>query len=328
MRSVQLSRWDVTNLGIQMTLPVLSDRRFSDDFTAILPCRDRYGNLITLDLESHGNSVYKSGFHGDYNGFPEFRSLYLDFSGHNGQSHFDLRLDDSRTSWYGFTRCGTFPLEVAGDTMRFSSQGHTLTVLVYVNNDTGSRFAVGLGYYLQFVRAGVFCDECPVNAEAWSSWAGFAKQAYDTLWNAPSHRYAPEDAHLPRSTCHARIVRGSWESGYTNVMIDIEQCAGCCGPHGYAPSLTAVPWPPWTGMHGLKLNGISAGLDDYSHQEIAATMGTFWMVISNVAATYSKICGNLLSILRIRLIAQSSLAYPVAKLRGVDRRLRMMLMLS
>ncbi|KAI6016531.1 heterokaryon incompatibility protein-domain-containing protein [Pisolithus marmoratus] len=141
MRSVQLSRWDVTNLGIQVTLPVLSDRRFSDDFTAILPCRDRYGNLITLDLESFGDSAYKFAFHGRYNGFPELRSLYLAPSRHK-EGHFDLRFDDSRTSWYGFTRCGTFPHEVAGDTVRFSSPGNTLIVVVYANNHTRSRFAV------------------------------------------------------------------------------------------------------------------------------------------------------------------------------------------
>ncbi|KAI6022067.1 heterokaryon incompatibility protein-domain-containing protein [Pisolithus marmoratus] len=268
MRSLQLSRWDVTNLGIQVTLPVLPYRKYPRCFAAILPCRDRNGNLITLNLESLGNSVYKSGFRGDYNGYPEFRSLYLDFS-RDSESHFDLRLDDSRTSWYGFTRCGTFPREVAGDTVRFSSQGHTLIVLVYANNDTGSRFAVGLGYYLSEVRECVFCDECPSNPGAWSSWTDFAKQAYDTLWNAPSHEYGPQDVHLPRSICHARIVCGSQASGYTNVMIDIEECAGCCGPHGYTSSLRAELWPPWSGSHSLELNGISAWLDECSGREIA-----------------------------------------------------------
>ncbi|KAI6016553.1 heterokaryon incompatibility protein-domain-containing protein [Pisolithus marmoratus] len=268
-RSLPLSRWDVTNLGIQVTLPVLPHRDTPSRFAAILPCLDRDGNLITINLASTEDSIRKYWLHGDYNGCPEFRSLYLPFSRHTGQSHFDLRLDDSRTSWYGFTRCGSFPREVAGDTVRFSAQGHTLTVLVYANNDTGSRFAVGLGYYLHKVRAGFYCDEYPSNPEAWSSWTGFAKQAYDTLWNAPSHGYAPQYVHLPRSICHARIVCGHWGSGYTNVMIDVEQCAGCCGPDGYASSFRAELWPPWTGAHGLELNGISAGLDECSGREIA-----------------------------------------------------------
>ncbi|KAI6016526.1 heterokaryon incompatibility protein-domain-containing protein [Pisolithus marmoratus] len=268
-RSLQLSRWDVTNVGIQVTLPVLPNRKYPHRFAAILPYRDRYGNLITLNLESNENSVCKTWLHGDYKGCPEFRSLSLDFSRHTGRSHFDLRFDDSRTSWYGFTRCGTFPREVAGDTVRFSSQGNTLIVLVYANNDIGSRFAVGLGYYLHVVQACVFCDEYPSNPAAWSSWAGFAKQVYDTLWKAPSHGYAPQDAHLPRSIHHARIVHGCSVSGYTNVMIDIEQCAGCCRPHGYASSFGAELWPPWTGWHKLELNGISAGLDECSGQEIA-----------------------------------------------------------
>ncbi|KAI6030134.1 heterokaryon incompatibility protein-domain-containing protein [Pisolithus marmoratus] len=291
-RSLPLSRWDVTNLGIQMTLPVLPHRGRTGHFAAILPCRDRYGNLITLDLESLGNRAFKSTFPGEYNGCPEFRSLYLDFSRHTESWHFDLRLDDSRTSWYGFTRCGTFPREVAGDTVRFSSQGNTLIVLVYANNDTRSRFAVGLGYYLHEVRAGVFCDECPVNQEAQSSWTGFAKQAYDTLWNAPSHEYAPQDVHLPRSVCHARIVRDYWESGYTNVMIDIEQCAGCCRPHGYASSLRAEPWPPWTGSHELELNGISARLDECSGQEVA--LGDYGDFLDD----NFKRCGNIFEDMR------------------------------
>ncbi|KAI6022053.1 glycosyltransferase family 20-domain-containing protein [Pisolithus marmoratus] len=248
-RSLQLSRWDVTNVGIQVTLPVLPDPKNPHRFAAVLPYRDHYGNQITHNLESLGNKVCKSWLHGYYNGCPEFRSLYLDFSRHTEESHFNLRLDDSRTSWYGFTRCGTFPREVAGDTARFSSQGNTLIVLVYANNDTRSRFAVGLGYYLGDVRACVFCDECPVNPEAWSSWAGFAKQAYDTLWNAPSREYAPQGVHLPRSIYHARIIRGC---SATRIRV-----------------LGAELWPPCTGWHELELNGMSAGLEECSGQEIA-----------------------------------------------------------
>ncbi|KAI6002240.1 heterokaryon incompatibility protein-domain-containing protein [Pisolithus orientalis] len=42
-------RFNITNLGIQVSLPVLSD---GDDccFKAVLPCLDSYGNLVTIDL--------------------------------------------------------------------------------------------------------------------------------------------------------------------------------------------------------------------------------------------------------------------------------------
>ncbi|KAI6040090.1 heterokaryon incompatibility protein-domain-containing protein [Pisolithus marmoratus] len=231
--SLQLSRWDVTNMGIQVTLPVLRSRYLPRYFfRAILPCRDRYGNLITLDLESSGDSVCKRSHVAlHYNGFPEFRSLYLHFS--QDVQYFDLRLDDRRTSWYGFTRCGTFPREITGDIVKFSSDGHTLMVLVYANNATRSRFAVGLRRDPNRVWAHIFCDECPVNQEVWSSWVGFAAQAYDILWNAPLYEYNTRDIHLPRSICHARIVHTGRKSGSTDVMIDIEQCPGCCDPRGY-----------------------------------------------------------------------------------------------
>ncbi|KAI6013260.1 hypothetical protein EDC04DRAFT_720133 [Pisolithus marmoratus] len=52
-------------------------------------------------------------------------------------------------------------------------------------------------------------------------------------------------------------------------MIDIEQCAGGCGSHGYAWSFGAELWPPWIGSHTLELNGISARLDEFAGQEIA-----------------------------------------------------------
>ncbi|KAI6022080.1 heterokaryon incompatibility protein-domain-containing protein [Pisolithus marmoratus] len=273
MRSLQFFRWDVTNLGIQMTLPVLPNREDPrTDFTAILPCRDRCGSLITLNLESHGSGrCYRSPDHECDNACPEFRSLYLVCSQDTEESYFDLRLDDRRTSWYGFTRCGTFPREITSDIVKFSSHGHTLVVLVYANDATGSRFAVGLGYYLCGVWAHVFCDERPVNQEVSSSWTGFAKQAYDVLWNAPLYEYATQDVHPPRSVCHARIVHGNWTSGFTNVMIDIEQCPGCCDPRGYDyTSLYDEVWPPWTGgPHELELNGISTRLGKCSGQEIA-----------------------------------------------------------
>ncbi|KAI6022064.1 hypothetical protein EDC04DRAFT_343259 [Pisolithus marmoratus] len=166
-----------------------------------------------------------------------------------------------------------------------------------------SRFAVGLGHYLGEVRACVFCDECPSNPGAWSSWTDFAKQVYDTLWSAPTHGYAPQDAHLPRSICHARIVRDCPFSGHINVMIDIEQCAGCCGPHGHASSLRGELWPSWFGSHWLELNGIPASLDECSGQEIA--LGDYGDSLDD----NFKRCGNILEDMRELRVDLTDSAY-------------------
>ncbi|KAI6107084.1 heterokaryon incompatibility protein-domain-containing protein, partial [Pisolithus croceorrhizus] len=137
--STRLLRWDVTNLGIQVSLPILSDRSDLSDpvYKAILPCRDCHGNLITIDLESHGPQFCLR--HLPLLVYPiyarlEFRSLYLDCSAEPEWScGKTVRLRDGDTSSHGFTRCGTFP---------------RTEVAVYANDDASCRFAVGLGYYL------------------------------------------------------------------------------------------------------------------------------------------------------------------------------------
>ncbi|KAI6002303.1 HET domain-containing protein [Pisolithus orientalis] len=58
--SSQLFRFDVTNLGIQMSLPVCpqqdQDALSTKYFKAMLPFHDHYGNLVTIDLQCRGHS--------------------------------------------------------------------------------------------------------------------------------------------------------------------------------------------------------------------------------------------------------------------------------
>ncbi|KIO05951.1 hypothetical protein M404DRAFT_25194, partial [Pisolithus tinctorius Marx 270] len=150
--SSQLFRFDVTNLGIQMSLPVCpqqdQDALSTKYFKAMLPFHDHYGNLVTIDLQSRGHSFCRY-----FGAAPisdaasvEFTTLYLDCSQDDEEWCHHFRLHDNRTSYYGFTRYGTFPNEISGDTVKLSSQGNTLNVIVYANDH--ARFAVGLGYYL------------------------------------------------------------------------------------------------------------------------------------------------------------------------------------
>lgn len=249
--SLQLSIFNVTNVGIQLSLPVIPDRHNSNRcFEAVLPCRDRYGGLVTIKLVPRGLSSYRclGPIAWIPNTVPQFRSLHLAYTHDAVESHRNFRLDDKRASWYGFTRCGTFPCEITGDTVTFSSQGITLIVLVYINDNARARFGVGLGYYLGQVWARIVCDEYPTKQEALSSWVDFAKQVHDVLWNGPIHEShfhsTPDtiwDTHLPRTILDARVVCRSSDRSYPNVMIDIEQCPGCCtGPREHTYMLVGT----------------------------------------------------------------------------------------
>ncbi|KAI6002318.1 heterokaryon incompatibility protein-domain-containing protein [Pisolithus orientalis] len=278
--SPQLFRFDVTNLGIQVLWPVTVDPDDPRYIEAILPCRDRYGNLITINMESHGLGYWRSRHPATRfpHAYPMFTPVYLDCSQDDDENFHDLRLHDKRASWNGFTRRSAFPLEVAGDTITFSS-GNTLVVLVYANNDARSRFAVGLGYYLGNIWARVVCDECPAEQEVWSLWADFAEKVYDMLWNTPidksdfpSNFVTIKDAHVPRSNWDARIVYGGDYMDYTSMMIDIELCPGSCTGPRQCTSIADALWLPWAssrfGLHELELGGQSVRLDKCSGQEI------------------------------------------------------------
>ncbi|KAI6107097.1 heterokaryon incompatibility protein-domain-containing protein [Pisolithus croceorrhizus] len=248
--STRLLRWDVTNLGIHVSLPVLSDRYEDYIYEAILPCRDCHGNLITIGLASNGprsrHTYLPFDIYPTY-ACPEFRSLYLDCFEEPEEiwDEVPLALRDGDTSSCGFTRCGTFRrTEVAGDTVTFSSGGDTLIVLVYANDDTRCRFAVGLGYYLGELWGCVVCDESSAQQEACSSWADFAKQAYDIMWNAPISKSSDntKDVHLPQTVFHVEIAQESRET-----VIRIEQCPGCCGEYAEQSADELYPSPIYGG---------------------------------------------------------------------------------
>ncbi|KAI6110433.1 hypothetical protein EDD16DRAFT_1240487 [Pisolithus croceorrhizus] len=214
MRSLQLSRWDVTNLGIRVTLPVLPHRDLPKlFFRVMLPCCDGYGNLITIDIFSGNDRSYRWSYSTwlTVGSVPVLKSLYVPYVARTVESRHDLRLHDRRAFWHGFTRCGTLPCEIVGNVVTLPSQGTTLYVFVYANND-GSRFAVGIGYFLDRLWAHIVCDEHPAKQEA-LSWVDFANRVYDHLRNPSSsgrshvrkNSTAIWDAHLPQTIWDARV---------------------------------------------------------------------------------------------------------------------------
>ncbi|KAI5997870.1 heterokaryon incompatibility protein-domain-containing protein [Pisolithus orientalis] len=265
VNSPQFSIFNVTNVGIQVSLPVIPHRGASDGhFKAILPCRDRLGNLITIDLEPHGLNSCRSfwAIRIADDTWPGFTSFYLNFSreGDADESYHDLRLDDWHTSWHGFTRRGTFPSEVSDNTVTLSP-GNNLIVLVYVNNDARSRFAVGIGYCLGRVWTHVSSDESRAKEGVLSSWTDFAMQTYDVLWNTPIHEFyrnirnTVRDAHIPRSIWDARIACRSSDQGYTDVMIGVKWCPGCCtGPREFTHTSLSDHGHPFDGSFNSRSN--------------------------------------------------------------------------
>ncbi|KAI6167803.1 hypothetical protein EDD17DRAFT_1751214 [Pisolithus thermaeus] len=313
--STQFFRFDVANLGIQVLLPVIrviplpprDDTNKPECYMALLPCYDRYGKLFTINLQSIEHSFHKyfRTVHVPEE-CPVFRSLYLEFSQYAEESYRELRFHDKRTSYYGFTRRGAFPHEIADDTVTLSSQGNNLTVLVYANDKDRSRFAVGFGHYCNEIWAHIFCDIYPADRVAWSSWGDFAEQVYNTMWNTPLGEGHPPQysthkilsrGHLPRSAWDAMIIHfgGDRNMDITDIMIDIKPCPGCCaGPRECTYDL--FPDELWflstrnrsfvREVHELELDGQSVCFEEYFGRIALGDYGRFnknnFQVVGNI----------------------------------------------
>ncbi|KAI6003169.1 heterokaryon incompatibility protein-domain-containing protein [Pisolithus orientalis] len=220
--------------GIRIYLPVIPHRDSASVFRAILACRDYYGNLITIDFKSSGVSSYRIPATRRIRKSrpPELRIHYLAWSApYSGEECHHFKLHDTLTSYHGFTRRGTFPHMIADNAVTLSSLINDFIVVVYASHDSRHLFAVGLAHYLGTPSVHVVCDESSANQEV--PWTEFAKKVYDTLWSAPVEDFfisGVKCAHLPRTIWDSKVV---WYSGnvQTHVMVDVEQCSGCCvGP--------------------------------------------------------------------------------------------------
>ncbi|KAI5985151.1 heterokaryon incompatibility protein-domain-containing protein [Pisolithus albus] len=279
-RRLQLSPILVTNMGIQVCLPVIPHRDSESVFRAILACRDYYGNLISIDLKTFDLSSYKIPAAWRFRtSRPEFKPLYLACSSpdFHKECH-DFKVDERHASYHGFTRCGTFPHELTGDTVTISSLSKDPVIIVYTNDDTRSRFAVVLGYYLGGAFVHVACDECSVDQEV--PWTDFSKRLYDMLWVAPVEHCANSGvkcAHLPRSIWDARVVWHVTGNMQTSVVVDVEQCPGCCiGPRECTTTSNdrdTIDTPGFMqtvhNVRGLKLDGKDVWFCECSGERIA-----------------------------------------------------------
>lgn len=246
----QLHAFVVTNAGIQIQLPLIPYCDSPSTFKAILACR-QYGNLVTVDLASRELTFDRSCYRTELcKTHPKFRSIYLTHSQDANEMQRRLMLDDRHASFYGFTRCVTYPLErVTLNIVTLSSLANDLVIVVYANGNSGSRFALGLGNYFGQGWVHVTSNEHPeTHAAHGTANFEFAKKVYDMMWSAHAvhARDMPErhevcdvyhlntfikHAHLPRSLYAAKVVWGRWDEGNLKVLVDVKQCPGCCaGP--------------------------------------------------------------------------------------------------
>ncbi|KAI5984991.1 hypothetical protein EDC04DRAFT_3002319 [Pisolithus marmoratus] len=242
--SQQFHTFTVSNAGIQVFLPVIPLPYSLSHFRAILACTG-FGGLATIDLVSSGSSFDRIPDINDstFTTYPEFKTLHLTHHQDVNEKRHEFTLDDKHALYHEFICCGTYPHEFWGNVVTLSSLTDDLIVIVYVNNDARSCFTVGLGYYCGQGWVHVICDGYSPPQEA--DWINFGRRAYHWMWNAhakhaqsmPKHKHEdPNDhftkhIHLPQSIWAARVVWGRWEMVDFKVMVDIEQCPGCCdGP--------------------------------------------------------------------------------------------------
>ncbi|KAI6030306.1 heterokaryon incompatibility protein-domain-containing protein [Pisolithus marmoratus] len=289
--SQQMPGFVATNAGIQIWLPVIPYRDYPSVFKVILACSDSDGNLITIDLASRG-STYDRSFNATEirNTYPLFRRLHITYSPDANETPCHLTIDDRGASCHGFTRRSTFPREIINDTVTLSSRTNDLVVVVYANDDTRSRFAIGFGYFSGQGWVHVAHDERFPTQEG--HWLDLDRKVYDVMWNARAQhplRNEPgnnnrsrydnfvKHAHLPQSIWAARVVWGRWDEGNLKVMVDVEQCPGCCvGPLEWTATYNDRDGLDIPGLmktvhnsHGLKLDNLRVQLDECSGQRIS-----------------------------------------------------------
>ncbi|KAI6001727.1 hypothetical protein EDC04DRAFT_3147143, partial [Pisolithus marmoratus] len=287
--SQQFGTFIVSNAGIQVCLPAIPLPDSPSHFRATLACT-RYDELATVDLVSSGSSFDRiPRVDSTSTTCPEFKTIYLTHHQDVNEKRREFTLDDKHASFHGFTRCGTYPHKFRGNAVTLLSLTDGLIVIVYANNDARSRFAVGLGYYLDQGWVHVVYDRHFPTAD--EDWTGFGRRAYDRMWKArakhaqsmPKREHAHNNdhftkhAHLPRSIWAARVVWGRWERGNFKVVVDVEQCPGCCeGPCRWTTTDNdrgglAMPGLMKTvgGEYSLKLDGWKARFEKCSGQRLA-----------------------------------------------------------
>ncbi|KAI6135423.1 heterokaryon incompatibility protein-domain-containing protein [Pisolithus croceorrhizus] len=224
--SQEFHTFTISNVGIQMLLPVVPSRDSPSHCRAILACT-RDSDLVTIDLVSSGRSFARTSINSLLPAvYPEFKTLHLIHHQDTNETRRQFALDDKYASYHGFTRRGTYPRKFTDNTFTLSSLVDDLIVIVYANDGVGAWFSIGLGYYLGQEWVHVDCDGRSPTEE--KSWTDVGQQAYNRMWKARTthamstfKRKDPDIyreghfvklVHLSQSIWAVRVIWGRWEA--------------------------------------------------------------------------------------------------------------------
>ncbi|KAI6101064.1 heterokaryon incompatibility protein-domain-containing protein [Pisolithus croceorrhizus] len=243
--SQEFHTFTVSNVGIQVFLPVVPSRDSPSHCKAILACT-RDSDLVTIDLVSSGRSFARTSINFLLPAtYPEFKTLHLIHHQDANETRRQVALDDEYASYHGFTRRGTYPREFTDNTVTLSSLVDDLIVIVYANDNVGAWFAIGLGYYLGQEWVHVDGDGRSPTEE--KGWEDVDRKAYNRMWKArtthamstfnskdsdvPPEGHFIKHVHLSQSIWAVRVIWGRWEADNSKIIVDVMQCPGCCvGP--------------------------------------------------------------------------------------------------
>jgi len=185
----RLGTFPITNRGIHIWLPLCPYRDFRTLFKARLPCRIRPSwppQIIYLVLSESNYyrdpgpdlSILRST--DTTSAGPSLRwrlcQVYLRYQDPPRRTTI-FKVDDTALIENGFTYCGTYPKEFAGDTLTLTSI-NCLGIKVYSDNPTNTFHVVGLGQYLGNDWIHVVSDESNTIPRTSESWEFYVYQKY------------------------------------------------------------------------------------------------------------------------------------------------------
>lgn len=249
----QLNVFSVTNGGIRIWLPSTPYRNHPSVCRVALACSLNGDPVpITIDLvyaDEESNYSRYGGVRETLCPLPGFKFQKLYLSYRDDVQRGSILLDDRTIFYYGFKRCGSYPRQVANNSISLPSLTHDPVVVVYANDNVRIRFAVGFEDRMGREPVQVFWDEPYVAGKTWPTWEAYAEGVYHQMRGARSRtRSVPKlsegessddpdsnssdsfikHVHLPRSICAAKIILSRRDSGNHTVTVDIDQCTGCC----------------------------------------------------------------------------------------------------
>ncbi|KAI6103787.1 hypothetical protein EV401DRAFT_696303 [Pisolithus croceorrhizus] len=231
-----LLHFTITNLGIQIHLPLRPYYGCPSVFQVALACRRRSNLMpLTIDLAAFGPFYYRhSGADGPTQPFARNRSLRLAYQ---GETHRDITFKlVETTALHKFRRCLVFPSKTRseGGSLKLSSS-NPLAIVVYANA-SNAFFAVACGYCFGQDWVHVICDEPrdkpllyakQIYKRTWNRGAEYARLMAEACSGKTVQPYYVKHGHLLGTTWTVRIACGGWEKSNNRIVtVDVAEFPG------------------------------------------------------------------------------------------------------